>query len=247
MAVKPHIWAHRGAYSHAPENTLTSFQMAAEMGVDGIELDIQLSRDREIVVIHDETIDRTSNHSGMVCDYTLAELKKFNFNKRGITKPEFMEIPTLREVFELLKPTGLPINVELKTNVNWYDGIEDKALKLVEQFGLQERVVWSSFNHYSIRAIKQIEPFARTALLCGAGILATGEQCEKTGAEALHCSVRQMRYPVLLEDCRARGILVRPFVVEKEADFRFAAEFGLDAVIVNNINAAKEGISGRAL
>ena len=217
--------------------------MAAEMGVDGIELDIQLSRDREIVVIYDETIDRTSNNSGLVCDYTLAELKKFNFNKRGITEPEFMEIPTLNEVLELLKPTGLPINVELKTNVHWYDGIEDKAIKLVKRFGLLERVVWSSFNHYSIRAIKQIEPSARTALLCGADILVTGEQCEKIGAEALHCSVKQMRYPILLEDCRVRGILVRPFVVEKKADFRFAAEFGLDAVIVNNINAAKKVFS----
>jgi len=244
MALKPQIWGHRGAYSHAPENTLTSFQAATEMGAGGIELDIQLSKDGEIVVIHDETIDRTSDHSGMVCDYTLSELKKFNFNKRGIVKPLFMEIPTLCEVFELLKPTELPINVELKTNINWYEGIEEKALKLVDQFGLHERIVWSSFNHYSIRSIKQIEPSARTALLCGAGILATGEQCEKTGAEALHCSVRQMRYPRLLEDCRSRGILVRPFVVEKEADFRFAAEFGLDAVIVNNINAAKEEIYG---
>jgi len=245
MAVKPHIWAHRGAYSNAPENTLTSFQIAAEMGVDGIELDIQFSKDREIVVIHDETIDRTSNRSGMVCDYTLAELKKFNFNKRGIIKPVFMEIPTLYEVFELLKPTGLPINVELKTNINWYEGIEKKALKLAEQFGLLERIVWSSFNHYSVRSIKQIEPSARTALLCGAGVLITGEQCEKIGAEALHCSVKQMRCPGLLEDCRARGVLVRPFVVESAADFRFAAESGLDAVIVNNIAAAKEGIFGR--
>lgn len=235
------IWGHRGAYDFAPENTLTSFQLAADMGADGVEFDIQLSKDGEIVVIHDETIDRTSNHSGRVCDYTLAELKTFNFNKRGITQPLFMNIPTLREVFELLRPTGLMMNVELKTNIIRYESIEQKALKLAGQFGLLERIVWSSFNHYSVYSIKRSEPSARTALLCSGGILVTGEQCEKTGAEALHCNVSQMRwYPELVGDCHSRGVLVRPWVVDKEDDLRLASKLGVNAVMTNNIDRAKK-------
>jgi glycerophosphoryl diester phosphodiesterase len=239
MVVKPQIWGHRGAYGHAPENTLTAFRLAVEMGAGGVELDIQLSKDGEIVVIHDETVDRTSTGSGNVCDFTLAELKKFNFNKRGITTPLFMEIPTLSEVFELLKTTGADINVEFKTNVNRYAGIEKKALALAEKYGLMKKIVWSSFSHYSVYTIKQLEPLARTALLCGGGILITAEQCEKTGAEALHCDVKQMRYPGLVEDCHTRGVKIRPWVVNAEADLRLAKRLGVDAVMTNNIDTAK--------
>lgn len=238
MAIKPEIWGHRGAYAHAPENTLTGFQMAADMGAVGVELDVQLSKDNEVVVIHDETIDRTSDHSGMVCDFTLAELKKFNFNKRGLTKPLFMEIPTLAEVFELLGPTPLKINVELKTGILWYEGIEKKALVLAEQFGMLDRITWSSFNQYSIQKVKAFEPAAKTALLCGGGVFVTGSQCESLGAEALHCDIQQMRYPGLVKDCHARGIMIRPWTVNEDADFKLAHKLGVDAVITNWIDRA---------
>ena len=122
--MKPLIWAHRGASGHAPENTLEAFQKAIDMKADGVELDIQLTKDGEIVVCHDETIDRTSNGIGSVKDYTLAELKKFNFNK---THPEYAHasIPTMKEVFELIKPSPLTINIELKTGQYDYDGTVD--------------------------------------------------------------------------------------------------------------------------
>ena len=234
------IWGHRGAYHFAPENTLTSFQTAVDMGADGVELDIQLTKDGELVVVHDETIDRVSNGHGYVKDYTLSDLKKFNFNKRGITEPLFMEIPTLTEVFELLKPNELTINVELKTGIVWYEGIEEKALKLAGSFGLLERIVWSSFNHYSVQKIKRLEPSVRIALLCGGGILITGEQCEKTGAEALHPGTRQLSYPGLVDDCRSRGIKVRPYTVDSPEDLRHAFELGVDAVFTNRIDVARE-------
>lgn len=234
------IWGHRGAYSSAPENTLAGFQIAVQMGADGVELDIQLTRDHEIVVIHDETVDRTSNGQGWVKDFTLSEIRKLNFNKKGLTEPLFMEVPTLAEVLELLKPTNLTINIEMKTGVICYDGIERLALKLVEDYGMLDRVVWSSFNHYSIQKIKLLEPSARTALLCGGGIWVTGEQCEKVGAEALHPSIHMLSYPPLMEDCRKRGIRIRPWTVTKEDELILAQEIGVDAVIVNRIDWAKD-------
>ena len=96
------VWAHRGASAYAPENTLEAFLLAAEQGADGVELDVQLTKDGEMVVVHDEEIDRVSDGSGFVKDYTLAELKTLNFNK---THPEYQDvkIPTLREVYEALK------------------------------------------------------------------------------------------------------------------------------------------------
>ena len=79
--MKTQVWAHRGASAYAPENTLEAFRLAAEMGADGVELDVQLSRDGELVVAHDETIDRVSNGTGYIKDYTLAQLKKLSFNR----------------------------------------------------------------------------------------------------------------------------------------------------------------------
>ena len=127
MNTKPLVWAHRGASGYAPENTLAAFEKAVELGADGVELDIQLTKDDEIVVIHDEKIDRTSDGEGWVKDYTLEELRGFNYNR---TKPEYehADIPTMREVFELLKPTGLFINIEIKTGVFFYEKIEEKIL-----------------------------------------------------------------------------------------------------------------------
>ena len=129
--IKTKVWAHRGASGYAPENTLESFKMAMDMKADGVELDVQLTKDNELVVIHDETIDRTSNKTGFVKDYTLAELKSFNFNN-GNEKYEYAQIPTLKEVFQLLKPSNMVINIELKTGVFFYEGIEEKVLKLVK-------------------------------------------------------------------------------------------------------------------
>ncbi|SCY98180.1 glycerophosphoryl diester phosphodiesterase [Paenibacillus polysaccharolyticus] len=234
------IWGHRGAYSSAPENTLEGFKLAAQMGADGVELDVQLTKDGEVVVIHDETVDRTSNGQGWVKDFTLSEIKKLNFNKRGLTEPMFMEVPTLAEVLELLKSTGLTINIELKTGIIYYDGIESIALKVVEQYGMSDRIVWSSFNHYSIQKIKRLESSSRTALLCGGGILVTGEQCEKVGAEAIHPSVHMLRYPSLVEDCNKRGILIRPWTVTNDEELKLAESFGVDSVMVNQIDWAKD-------
>lgn len=114
--MKSKVWAHRGASAYAPENTLEAFRLGAEQGADGVELDVQLSKDGQLVVIHDETIDRVSDGHGYVRDYTLEELKKFVFNK---THPEYADarIPTLGEVYDLLKPLGLEINVEIKTGI----------------------------------------------------------------------------------------------------------------------------------
>ena len=144
--MKTKVWAHRGASAYAPENTLEAFRLGAEQGADGVELDVQLSKDGELVVIHDETIDRVSGGHGYVRDYTLEELRKLQFNK---THPEYQDvrIPTLGEVYDLLKPLGLEINVEIKTGIYFYPGIEEKLYLLEKEKGMQGKIIYSSFNH----------------------------------------------------------------------------------------------------
>ena len=112
------IFAHRGASGYAPENTLEAFALAMEMGADGIELDVQLTKDGEVVVIHDEVIDRVSNGKGLVKDYTLVQLRKFSFDNH-MEGYENISIPTLKEVLELVKASKMEVNIELKTGIYW--------------------------------------------------------------------------------------------------------------------------------
>ena len=102
--MKTLIWAHRGASQYAPENTLISFEKAVEMGADGVELDVQLTSDGTVVVAHDESLERVSDGTGYIKDHTFAELRRLNFNR---VHPEYerAQIPTLEEVYDLLKPT----------------------------------------------------------------------------------------------------------------------------------------------
>lgn len=183
---KTKVWAHRGASGYAPENTLDAFRKAVEMGADGIELDVQMTKDGELVVIHDETIDRVSNGKGWVKDYTYEELKKFNFNKTHLEYTK-EEIPTLEQVYLLIKPTNLTINVEIKTGIVFYPGIEGRVLELTERLGMKERVIYSSFNHYTIRKIKESDPQAKTGMLYEDGIIdAVDYACDVVKADALH-------------------------------------------------------------
>lgn len=162
------IWAHRGCSMMNPENTLLAFKKAAELeGITGIEFDVQLTRDGEIVVIYDERVDRTTDGTGNVRDYTLAELKKLSI----AGDDDSYRIPTLREVLELLKPycvnKGQKLNIELKNSVVRYEGMEQKVIDMVSEFNLEDYVVYSSFNHDSIGLVRQLKADADVAYLAG--------------------------------------------------------------------------------
>lgn len=159
------VFAHRGASGYAPENTLEAFALAIRQGADGIELDVQLSSDGVPVVIHDETIDRVTDKTGYVKDYTLQELKELTVLKDRFPAYSQSKIPTLKEVLEAVKPSGIQVNIELKTGIYWYPDIEKKVAEIVEETGMKDRIVYSSFNHYSVQRLKEIVPDAETAYL----------------------------------------------------------------------------------
>ena len=154
---KPKVFAHRGASADAPENTLAAFQLALDEGADGIELDVMLSKDKQIVVIHDETIDRTTNGSGRVRDMTLEELLTFNAG-------DGQKIPTLAAVFEQLGGKFL-INVELKNYHSLFDSLPLKVASLVRDYELSESVIISSFNPFNIPRFRKRLPEVTLGLL----------------------------------------------------------------------------------
>ena len=152
--MRPLIWAHRGASGYLPENTLEAFQKAVDMGADGIELDVHKTKDGVLVVIHDEMIDRTSDGTGWVKDMTYDELLQYNYNRTHQESLSHATIPTLAQVFDLIKPTNLTINIELKTGIVFYENIEADTVALVREYGLENRVIYSSFNHASVLQVK---------------------------------------------------------------------------------------------
>lgn len=183
----PKIWAHMGCCTLYPENTLEAFRAAAELdGITGIELDIQLTSDGEMVVFHDENLRRVTHIDRNVRGCTLAEIKNIAIPAND---GKYCSIPTLEEVLVMMKPycesRGILINIELKTSVIRYDGIESKAYEIVRKYGMEQYIVWSSFLAESVNIIKKIDRDAKTAVLA-----MSIEECismaRDTDADALH-------------------------------------------------------------
>lgn len=241
--MKHKIWAHRGASGTMPENTLPAFKKAVEDQADGVELDIQYTKDRQIVVIHDETIDRTSDHTGFVKDYTLQELRQFDFSK---THPECgrVTIPTMKEVFALLKPTNLTVNIELKTGIFDYEGIEEDIVRLTKELGFEDRVIYSSFNHYSILRIQQADPQAKTAFLYADGYMDIVEYARKYHVNALHPAGYNVRFRDFVKKAHEAGLAVNVWTINREEDMKLCDQFGVDAIITNYPEKARRVLYG---
>lgn len=166
------IWAHRGCSQNYPENTLLAFKKACELeGLEGIELDIQLTKDGEVVVIHDETVDRTTDGKGYVRDYTLQEIKRLNvknlYEFNDIPREE-LSIPTIDEVLDVLESRlrgGMKLNIELKTSVYEYPGIERKIVDIIKKRGLENSIVYSSFSAKSLINLHLYNPMASLGML----------------------------------------------------------------------------------
>lgn len=157
-------FAHQGANAAAPANTLAAFRLAAEMGADGVELDAHLSRDGEVVVIHDFTVDRTTGGQGPVQKMTLAQLKELDAGSWFAPAFAGERIPTLQEVFEAIGHRLL-VNVEIKSLPGRSRGLEAEVVRLIEDNNLAHRVIVSSFNPLSLRKVKRLNSNIPTALL----------------------------------------------------------------------------------
>lgn len=128
------VYAHRGYSGRYPENTMLSFQKAAETGCDGIELDVQLTRDGTVVVIHDEAVDRTTDGTGLVKDYTFEELRKLDAGTIKGGRYGFCPVPSFEEYCEWASQYGVVTNVEIKTGVYYYEDIEEKTLEIIKKY-----------------------------------------------------------------------------------------------------------------
>ena len=230
--MKCRCFAHRGFSGKYPENTLLAFSKALEAGCEGIELDVQLTKDKELVIIHDEKIDRTSDKIGFVKDMTYKELLEADFSYKFRGQVPFQKIPTLREYFELVSSRDIITNIELKTGIFEYLGIEKLVYDLIVEFGLKDRVIISSFNHNSVMRMKALDSELVCGFLSETWILSPWEYVKSNGAECYHPEFH------MLTDSEARalkenGIKLNAFTVNEEKDICRMIELEIDGIISN--------------
>lgn len=160
------IIAHRGFSGVYPENTMLAFKKAIEIGADGIELDVHLSKDGQVMIIHDEALKRTTGLDGVISDYTRAELEKISAGKTKNDEFGFTPIPSLEEYLAFMaEHKDKFTNIELKTAPVYYTEIEEKTLELVRKFDLEKNIIYSSFNWLSIERMQRLGTISETGLL----------------------------------------------------------------------------------
>ncbi len=239
---KPLIIAHRGDCSRAPENTMAAFRLAVEEGVDIIELDVHLTSDGEVVVIHDKTVDRTTNGTGWVKYMTYNEIRELDAGNGE-------KVPSLIEVIEFLKEEFFnnedklliiePKNLDLP-----YEGLEEKIIDIVEKYDVMDNVIICSFNHYSLLVIKELSPSIKIGLTYKEIPIAPWKMAEKVGAYCLNVHYSNIT-PQLLCECRDRNIKVFPWTVNEVDDMKKLIDLGVDGITTDNPVLLKKVIDGK--
>jgi glycerophosphoryl diester phosphodiesterase len=218
---------HRGARGHAPENTMTSFQKGADMGVDAVETDVQLSKDGEVVLIHDHTVDRTTDGRGFVKDMTLAELKGLDAGSWYDPKYAGERIPTLTELLAWAKDR-VGVALEIKNGPIYYPGIAEKTVRLVRQHGMERQVILISFDHLVLREAKQIAPEIATGILYVGGLADPVAAARAALADSLNPHWAYVT-PELVRAAHAAGLAISPWNPDDPATLRMLSDMGVDS------------------
>lgn len=225
------IIAHRGASGYAPENTLEAFRLAMDMGADGFELDVHMSRDGQLVVIHDDTVDRTTNGTGLVKELTLSQLQDLDASN-GMEAYRGARIPTLGEVFDLVRDTKHIVNVEVKTDDWFYPGIEEACLALAKEKGMEDRVIYSSFNHHTLIKLRELKPDARLGLLFGDIMFKPWEYAKQLPVDYLHPMKMNIHRPGFAEATYAAGYGINMWTINDRETMQLCLKHG--AGIITN-------------
>lgn len=244
---QPLNFAHRGASYEAPENTLAAFLLAAELGADGIELDAQLSKDGEVVVIHDFSVEKTTDGQGPVRAKTLAELQQLDAGSWFDPIFAGQQIPTLQQVVDAVGHRLL-LNIELKT-ASLVDGsLAQAVVRIIEENQLLDRVVVSSFNHLALRKVKQLNPWIPLGLLYSPDMplpLRRTWLRPLIRPEALH-PYYEMLDPATVRRAKEGGYRIHTWTVDDPGTMWQLMRLGIDLIITNRPDLLREVLRTRA-
>lgn len=236
------VFAHRGFSGEYPENTMLAFKKAVAAGCDGIELDVQLTKDLVPVIMHDEKVDRTSDGTGCICDMTYEELSKLDCSYPSKFEGKYgpQKIPLLEEYLEWMAKEAVDIvtNIELKNSVYYYEGLENKVMALVCQYGLEERIILSSFNNASIMKCKLMNAKIAGGFLVERAVENAGAYVRECNAEYYHPNLEYLKEEHV-KRCSENGIGVNVWTVNEEEDMRTMKKWGVHSIITNYPNKGR--------
>lgn len=238
----PAVFAHRGAHKELPENTMVAFERAVEQHADGIELDVQVTSDGALVVCHDEAIDRVSDGTGLVVEHSLSDLRKLSF-AAGNEEWAPATIPLLDEVLDLLAPTEVSLNIELKNSRIRYEGLERMAAAAVRSHKMADQVVFSSFNHRSLVTLAEIAPTIRRGVLYSDDLADPWDYAARIRVQAVHPGGWLLRGRDDVPRFHAAGLAVRVWTLDDPDQIREAAALGVDAIITNDPAGARAALN----
>ena len=232
---QPVIFAHRGASAHAPENTLAAFELAFTQQADAIELDVKLSADEQVVVIHDPTVDRTTNGKGRVQDLALAELKRLDCGSFFSGNYTAEKIPTLEEVFESVGKR-IFINIELTNYKTPRDNLSEVVCMLVKKHQMQKRIIFSSFHASNLSKARSYLPDVPRGLLAMDGL--QGVWARSFGFtfgkyDALHPNLKDITQQEINRVHRLKR-RVHVWTVNEEQDMRRLFNWGVDGIFTDD-------------
>lgn len=219
-------YAHRGASEYAPENTLSSFYLGLLQGANGIETDVQRTKDGVLVLFHDGTVDRVSDGSGKVCDFTLQELKELKIFGNSTTG-FFDRIVTLEDFLEIFSQYDIQFAIELKGA-----GVEEETLALAIKYGILDRTTFTSFQFDYIKKIKELNPKARVGWLTSETGDDAMEALLSIGGEEMAPKAEKVTYE-LMEKWRGAGLGVRAWGVTNTALMKQMCMYKVDGMTVN--------------
>ena len=232
------IYAHRGNSGFFPENTMYAFKKSLDLDICGIELDVQKTKDGILVVHHDETLGRVFDGKGYIKKLTFDQLVDSNLNNDELISRDDCKIPTFEEVLELIKPTNLTINIEIKNNKVRYKGIEEDIINLVKKHNMEERVLISSFNYRSLKRIFRLDPTIKTAYLVGAftfkhkSLKKVLKRCKECNCVYIHPSYDVVNKELVTE-AHKKGISVQVYTVNSITIMKKLIKLKVDGVFTN--------------
>lgn len=225
-------FAHRGASAFCPENTMSAFSKAIALGATGIETDVQRTKDGVLVLIHDEALQRTAGDPRLVKDATYDELSALDAGSWFHPDYAGERIPKLEELLGLACKHGTMLNLELKNGVVSYEGMEAEVIAQVREFGMSDRVILSSFNHYSLYQCKMLASDIRTGILYMEGLFRPWDYAQTLHADALH-AYHYAVLPEWVEEAAASGIAYHPFTVNDESRLEQLLEAKVAGIITD--------------
>jgi glycerophosphoryl diester phosphodiesterase len=225
-------YAHRGASGYCPENTMIAFEKAINLGCTGIETDVQMTSDGVLVLIHDEMVNRTTEGAGFVKDYTYNEIRKLNAGSWFSSEYSGIKIPSVEELILFSLNKSIVLNFEIKSEIINYKGIEEKLIELIYKYNIQDRVIISSFNHYSTVKCKEISKDIKTGILYYENLYKPEGYAKSVLAEALHPYFYVLNKEVM-ERARIQGLMVNTYTVNDVNYMRYFVQHKIDGIITN--------------